>query len=343
MSQRQNNHRTRIGTYKLNSGGLSRPVALALMVLWFALLGLAALNHQNIIDWWKLRNYQAPTPIAQLATQDTMTGYARKIFYVNHPVIDDKKAFPKACPNNGAEKTIVLGCYHGYQAGIFLLTVTDSRLDGVQQVTAAHEMLHAAYDRLSSKERTRVNAMLEDYYQHDLHDPRILATMAAYKKSEPNDVVNEMHSVFGSEIANLPAGLQSYYSRYFTNRAAVTGFAASYQSEFTSRQATVSKDDAQLATMKTQISNMEADLESKQAAINTQQAQLLSLKNQNAASYNAGVPAYNQLITAYNAEVDSLKALVDQYNQLVGTRNTTAVEQDQLVNELTTNVQQINH
>ena len=328
---------------KLNSRGLSRPASYIVLVIWFGLLGLAALNRQNISDWWQLRHYQAPPAIAQLATQDTMTGYARKVFYVNHPALDSKSIFPTACPDNGGEQTIVLGCYHSDQAGIFLLNVTDSRLNGVEQVTAAHEMLHAAYDRLSGSERKKVDDMLMNYYSHDLKDPRLIATIAAYKKSEPHDVVNEMHSVFGTEVAKLPTGLEEYYNRYFTDRSKITGFATSYEEEFTNRQTAVANDDTQLSNLKSQINTMQADLKSKQDAINAQQSQLLALKNaNNISAYNAGVPGFNQQVDNYNSEVDTLQALVNQYNQLVASRNATALEQDQLINELSSKVKQIN-
>ena len=38
-------------------------------------------------------------------------------------------------------KTAVLGCYANREISIF--NVTDQRLDGIREVTAAHEMLHA--------------------------------------------------------------------------------------------------------------------------------------------------------------------------------------------------------
>jgi len=327
----------------LSQAGVSRVVTLVIVVIWCGLLGLAALNRQNIIDWWLLRNYQAPVAVSTLATQDTLTSYARKVFYVNHPLVDDKVSFATTCPNNGGEQTIVLGCYHGNQAGIFLLSVNDPRLDGVEQVTAAHEMLHAVYDRLSSKDRTKVDAMLMDFYQHGLQDQRIKDTIAAYKKSEPHDVVNEMHSVFGTEVPTLPSQLETYYQRYFVNRAAVAGFATKYQSEFTNRKTAVSQADVELAQLKAQINASEADLPTKQAAITSEQSRLLGLKNSgNISGYNAGVPAYNRLIDSYNAEVHDLQSLVDQYNTLVGNRNAIALEQDQLVNELKTNVSTIN-
>lgn len=316
---------------------------LAIVMVWLGLLGLVAANRQNILDWWRLRNYQAPAIVAQLAGQDTMTPYARKVFYVNRPAIDVKQQFTKACPNNGGEQTIVLGCYHGGQAGIFLFGVSDPRLDGVEQVTAAHEMLHAAYDRLSSSERQRVDTMLLDYYNHGLHDQRIINTIAAYKKTEPHDLVNEMHSIFGTEVANLPSGLEQYYQRYFTNRAQIAAYAAQYQAEFTSRQAAIASDDTQLASLKAQIDALEADLKTRQAAVSAQQSTLMSERSAgNISAYNAGVPAYNAQVDAYNAGVQTVQNLVNRYNRLVVSRNAIALEEDQLVNELSNSAAPIN-
>jgi hypothetical protein len=328
---------------RLQSAGASRLALLLVLLVWLAIFGLLAVNRQNILDWWRLRNYQVPAVVSQLAGQDTMTAYARMVLYVNQPAVDDRQQFAKVCPNNGGEQTIVLGCYHSDQAGIFLFGVSDPRLNGVEQVTAAHEMLHAAYDRLNSAERQRVDTMLLDYYNHGLHDQRIINTIAAYKKTEPHDLVNEMHSVFGTEVANLPSGLEQYYQRYFTNRAQIAAYAAQYQAEFTSRQAAVTQDDAQLSSLKAQIDALEANLKTQQDTISARQAALTNGRSAgNVSAYNAGVPAYNALIDAYNADVQTVQNLVNQYNQLVASRNAIALQESQLVNELSNSAAPIN-
>jgi len=327
------------------SSNFGRRLALTFVLLaWVAAVGLIAANRQNILDWWKLRQYRPPAAVSALASQDTMNAYGRKIFYVNHPSIEAKTAFAASCPKNGGEQTIVLGCYHPGESGIFLLSVNDQRLDGVEQVTAAHEMLHGAYERLSGPDRKRVDAMLLDYYNHDLHDQRILNTIAAYKRSEPHDVVNEMHSVFGTEVAQLPPGLETYYRRYFTNRAQIAAFAAQYQAEFTSREDALAQDDARLSALKTQIDQDESDLQIKQNEIDVRQNQLLAQKNSGDVNgYNAGVPGYNNLVDAYNIEVQTVKDLVNQYNQLVVARNAVALQENQLVKALSTDVAPIRH
>lgn len=328
----------------LSAGGMSRLSLLMMLIVWFGALGVVAANRQNIFDWWQLRNYQAPDNIVQLANEDSLTPAARKIFYVNHAAVDDKSSFSKLCPNNGGEQTIVLGCYHSNQAGIFLLSVGDTRLNGVEQVTAAHEMLHGAYDRLSSANKSHVNAMLLDYYSHGLSDPRILKTIEAYKKSEPNDLINEMHSVFGSEIAKLPPGLEQYYQRYFSNRAQVAAYATAYQEAFTSRQAVLSRDEELLSHLKLLIDAAEADLKTRQANISARQSALISQRNGgNIEAYNAAVPAYNGLIDQYNNEVQAVQRMIDEYNQLVASRNAVAFEEDQLINDLNPSSAPISH
>jgi hypothetical protein len=315
--------------------GISRVSTLIILVLWLLVVGGLVANRQNLYDWWQLRNYEPSTVVSQIASQTAMNDYGRKIFYVNHPAIVDKVDFQAACPEADTEHTIVLGCYHGGQAGIFLFDVTDERLNGVEQVTAAHEMLHGAYDRLSSKERARVNAMLQKYYNEELHDERILKTIDAYKKTEPTEIVNEMHSIFATEIRNLPTELEAYYKRYFSDRSQVALLAEQYQQEFTSRQQAVVSADARLSQLKNEIDGLQAELKTRQTQIETQQANLVALRKEgNITAYNAGVAPYNALIATYNNGVARLQSLISDYNKLVASRNAIALEQEQLVKNL---------
>ncbi|MEO8105079.1 MAG: hypothetical protein ABI602_01955 [Candidatus Saccharibacteria bacterium] len=309
-----------------------------------AIVLVAVFNLQAITDWLALRNYQPPAALAALAEQTTMTPEARRVFYVNHPELNSKAAFGNFCPSDQREKTIILGCYHGNQHGIFLLDVSDPRLSGVEDVTAAHEMLHAEYDRLSSRERGRVDAMLQAYFDNDLHDQRIIDTIAAYRTSEPKDVVNEMHSVFGSEVATLPSDLAQYYQRYFTNRAAVVAYAATYQDEFTSRQTAVAQDDRQLTALKIQITNGQDGLKARQATITSTQKTLLAARDRGDSTlYNAGVPGYNAMINDYNSQVEAVRTAIESYNALVTSRNAIALEEAALASELSSSVTPISH
>src|SRR3989344_1018679 len=125
-----------------------------------ALLVLGLLNLQAINDWLRLRNYDPPSAIAAIAKADQMTDNAKDLFYVTRPeLINQANDFRQACPS--FEQTIVLGCYRsGLSSAIYIYDVPDARLDGVVEVTAAHEMLHSAYDRLGQDEKNRIDGLL---------------------------------------------------------------------------------------------------------------------------------------------------------------------------------------
>ena len=310
-------------------------VSVALLI-WLVALTLILANRQSLSDWWRLRDYNPPASVSRLATQDTMDGYARHLFYLNRPqLLPTVTSFRKFCPEN--ENTIVLGCYHLGQNGIFIYNVSDPTLAGVQQVTAAHEVLHAVYARLSTKGRNYVDGLLENYYQHDLHDPRVQAEIKLYQQTEPHDVMDEMHSTFGTEIANLPAPLEAYYKRFFTNRSAIVAYEQLYEGEFTSRQNTMAQDDQQLANMKQQISAQETSLGTALNQINADQGRLNSLlSSEQTVAYNAAIPDYNSEVDAYNNGVDSLRSAITAYNQLVAARNLVAGQLTTLDNALDT-------
>lgn len=322
---------------------VSRLVFLLITSIAALVVVVGIVEQRAILDWLSLHDYHPPTAVQSLASETTMDDYARKVFYVNHPQISDKTSFSQACPN-GSEKTIVLGCYHPGQNGIYVLDVTDQRLNGVEEVTAAHEMLHAAYERLSSRDRSYVNSLLMDYYTHDLHDQRIKDTLNAYIQSEPGQLVNEMHSIFGTEVSSLPAPLEDYYKRYFTDRQKVTAYAAQYQAAFTSRQDQVKQYDSQLANLKSEITSDEGNLSSQATAINSSRSQLDSYRSSgDVAAYNAGVPDFNASINTYNRLAGTVRDLITQYNQIVVARNNIAVQENQLVQAISSNVSSISN
>lgn len=299
---------------------------LLLLVLLMAGIFLAAINLNTVTDWIRLRNYTPSTSVSALATQTAMSPTATHLFYINRPALyEDITSFRSACSDN--EQTIVLGCYKSGESGISIYNVKDTRLAGIAQVTAAHEMLHAAYDRLSGSQKKTVDAMLQSYYDNGLHDQRIIDTINDYKKIEPNDLLNEMHSIFGTEITTLPQNLEDYYKKYFVNRADVTNYAQQYQAEFTSRSDQIKAYDAQLESLKSQIDSEESSLTQQLAEINANRDNLDRYQQSgDITSYNAAVPGFNRSVDSYNAAVKKLKSDISRYNSLVAARNEIASE-----------------
>lgn len=305
--------------------GLLISLSIGALVLW---------KFQSIIDWWHLRGYSPASQIVEIADKTTMSGYGRRLFYVNHPQLLDIDVFSKRC-KVGAEKTIVLGCYNGGDRGIFLYNVTDERLSGVIETTAAHEMLHAGYARLSATQKDRINALLEQYYEHELKDERIRSTIDAYKISEPTELDNEMHSIFATEVRNLPSELETYYGEYFSNRDAVVSMTERYQAEFTSRRDQAEEYDKQLATLKPIIEANQAEITRQLAVLTAESTRMDSLKSAGRTDdYNALVDDYNASVKAYNALLTKTQSQIDEYNAIVEKRNALSLETRDLTEAL---------
>lgn len=292
---------------------------------------------QDIQDWWSLRQYQAPADIQKIADETTMVARGRDLFYVSQPQVEDREAFNMHCSRKG-EKTIILGCYSAQR--IYLYNVTDPRLYGVEQVTAAHEMLHAAYERMNSTDKTALNALLEAELPR-VTDERLQSLIALYAETEPGEKLNEMHSILGTEYGNLSPDLERYYQRYFSDRSKVVELANQYKGTFEASQAKIAQLEAQLAEIKQQIDTNTQVLTTKKAEIEAEVTRLNSLRSTNTTEYNKAVPAYYAMVAAHNRLVVDTRALIDQYNQLVMERNSEATAQNSLYNNLDSHYQTV--
>lgn len=299
------------------------------MVIVAALVGIW--QEQAIVDWYKLRGYQAPARIAQLADETTMTDYARKLYYVNRPQLITKSSFSSYCPT-GTEQTVVLGCYTSGDRGIFLLDVENAELDGIEQVTAAHEMLHAGYDRLSDGERERLNVLLAHFYENELKNVTIKNVIDSYKKTEPDHLPDEIYAIFATQVDELPVELERHFRHYFTERAKVVAFYNEYEAAFTSRQKRIEAYDIQLSAWKAEINHRDQQVKRSRDALERKNQQLTEHQtSQRYEAYNAGVDEYNALVASYNAELQALKNLITAYNNTVELRNAIAFEERSLV------------
>lgn len=293
---------------------------------------------QSILDWWTLRSYTAPVNIKQLADEDTMVGWGRDLFYVSEPQVEDSSTFNMNCSHTG-EKTIVLGCYTAQR--IYVYNVIDPRLNGVKQVTAAHEMLHAAYQRLDDGIKNQVDAWITAELPK-VTDQRLKALIALYNKNEPGELLNEMHSILGTEYGNLSPELENYYKQYFSDRSKIVGYANAYQSVFTASQSRIDQLETQLNRLKQQIDANTDEINQQRASLNSQNAQLNAMRQSDPETYNRQVPSYNTQVQAYNNLVVETRNLIDQYNQLVTEHNNEATAQNSLYQSLDSHYQTVN-
>lgn len=298
-----------------------------LLLVLLTIVAIILWQRQPIADWWQLRGYTPPSEINTLADETTMTDDARRLFYIYHPSIEDSATFNEHC--DIGEFTIVLGCYVSGR-GIYIFRVNDARLSGIEEVTAAHEMLHAAYERLSSKERKRIDGLTEQAFQQLTND-RIRQTIEQYRQKDASVVPTELHSILGTEAATLPAELETYYKRYFTDRSAVVGFSTRYETAFSERKAQADAYEQQLSSLKTDIEAKKKQLSEEENNLQTEYKALESSReSSDAASFNGRATVYNRKVDAYNKLVTQTSALIDRYNSIYEQYKQVVLEQQDL-------------
>lgn len=214
-------------------------------------------NPQPIIDQVTVWQFEPDDVIAGHVERLQLTDHGRFLYYASRPVVSSGERFAIDCPIDHNEQEFgVLGCYVHADKTIFVFDVTDPRLDGAEEVVAAHEMLHAAWDRTGSSERERLTALLDAEYARLIDDPEFSKRMAFYARNEPGQRANELHSIIGTEVATVSEELEEYYARYFRDRAVVTGLHAASYAVFVDLQ---EQADALVSQMEQLRASVEAD------------------------------------------------------------------------------------
>lgn len=308
-------------------------VVVSLAVLAGSIYGIT--HRQQILDYLALRNYTPSQRIVQLADETTMQDETRRVFYINHPELNNKTQFRQNCP--ATEQSIVLGCYIENN-GIYLLDVTDDRLSGVIQVTAAHEVLHAEYDRLSRAERANVDKMTADFFTQ-ISNERVKRTIEQYRSKDPSIVPGELHSILGTEIRNLSPELEAYYSKYFSDRAKIVSYSEGYEQTFVNLSDQVEDYDRQLQSLKETIESSRVEIQGQSSEIELKKSRLDSLLgNGETEEYNASVPAFNSEVNSYNQLLQRTKSSIAEYNDIVERRNSIATTEQELVEAINSNI-----
>jgi hypothetical protein len=227
--------------------GLGVAVIVALLVI---VAPWDAQRRQTIDDQIAVWTNPPTSQVEDLAETVDLTETGRRILFATQPSIEDATSFNKHCEVEGQT---VLGCY--YQGRIYVYAVTDQRLGGTVEVTTAHEMLHAAYERLSRDQRAEVDSVVQAYVDQLPADDPTLEVMASY----PDDqLADEWHSRLGTEYADLPADLETHYAEYFTDRSAVLELDAA-------STAALDAVEAQIDALVAQIDALAADLDERGA------------------------------------------------------------------------------
>ena len=296
-------------------------------------------NRGQIIDFITAKSFKPSSEIEQVEKAIELTDKGNIIFYASRPVLQGQDEFNESCDSHDDEIS-VLGCYS--DGNIFLYNIKDAELAGVVESTAAHELLHAAWERMSYSEKSEISDYIKDVFSSKNYHDMLDEDLEIYNDDE---LIEELHSRIGTEIADLPEALERHYAKYFKNQDLVVDYYDNYITPF--RELSEAIDE-----MTDKLEQMSADIDTKTAAYYRATDSLSSeidefnrcANTPNCFPTDALFYARRNVLlgeqSALDSMYDELDSLIDEYNGLVEEYNANILRGKALEEAINSNKQE---
>lgn len=297
--------------------------------LAIALMLFIIFNYDLSKDFIKSFSFAPTSEITKLQDNLELTYRGELVFKASSPQLESEIAFNTHCKSYNPGVS-VLGCYA--DDVIYIYNINSEDLSGAIESTAAHEILHAVWNRLSKSEKENLIPTLGQVYEENRSK---LAAIEDYEESERDD---EIFARAGTEIENLPTNLEETYSVYFKNRKKIVDYYNKYYEVFEKLSGNIKKIVSRIDELKISIDKKTEDYVSrseklkkdveefnkcadkmgcfsssdfinKRSELQTEQGALEKLHNE----ISAEVEEYNQKVLEYNN--NALK--IEQYTSII--------------------------
>lgn len=306
-------------------------------ILLLAAAGLVWTQRHYLQDSFIAAQFQPSAAVRQLTEDMKLTDEGKRYFYASQPEVHDAAAFNAHC-ERAEEQSAILGCYRNNH--IYIYAITNPELAGIQQVTAAHEMLHAAWERLPTREQDRLGTLLEAAYQ-SVKTADLETRMEYYARAQPGERSNELHSILGTESSALGPELEAHYGRVFSDRQAVVGLYQNYAGVFSSLKKeadelkrVITAEAANVAQQSSEYNAAVGTLNADIAQLNGQLSQVDRTNSAAVSSFNARRQQLMQRSAALEQTKREINQRVQEYNAQVARYNTLVVHSEQLTQSI---------
>lgn len=321
--------------YQKNNSVIHVIVSLLVCCLLVAASYLIIVNKQYIIDQITVWQFKPTAETLSLVERAGMNDYGKFIYLASQPKLDGTQDFNVEC-NRVENVTSILGCYT--EGRIYIYDVTDEQLDGIREVTAAHETLHAIYDRMSDDEKKRINALLEAEYSKIKNDSKLSELMDYYSKAEPGQRDNELHSLIGTEVSDISSELEVHYGKYFSDREKAVTLDEKYSGVFQRLEDRADELILQMNDLSTSISDRVTQYNVDAVALNIEITAFNKKAKSGDFSSQSDFNYERLLLVAKVAELNSTRNSINDdismYNQLLSEYNSIASQSEKLNNSI---------
>lgn len=212
--------------------------------------------------------------VVALADAAYLSPAGRDIFFATSPVVLDAEHFAGRCDEADSGLATsgggAVGCYQGATNAIVVYGPPDARLYAFVVETAAHELLHAAWARLTAGEQAAATPLLEAEVAGLPVDDPIHAAVAASVGDEPGNRATELFAYVGTQVwrdGGAAPDLEALYARFITDRRSLVAVHTGWVGMLDSMEASIEQAGAALGATRTANAADRAQYDADAAAV----------------------------------------------------------------------------
>ena len=302
-------------------------VGCLILLIIMGILTAGFLNRDFLLDYYAAMSYEPSDEMMEIRDKINLTENGEFIFNASRPVLDNRDDFNEHC-RTVASETAVLGCYT--DKTIYVYDIESAELEGIKEVTAAHELLHAVYARMDESKKAELQPILKQVYKENMDVLR--DDLDLYVDAEREE---EIYVRAGTEVADLPEILEKHYAEIFKDQDKIVAYYNDYSSVFKNLK-------AELESLAVEMEDLSGQIEEKKILYETK-AGILSAEITEFNECAARVGCFVGEVEFYNRRVELLGEqenlnefyneitnLIDAYNARVETYNADVLRSKEL-------------
>lgn len=304
------------------------------LVVFVVLAMVVVLNRGWIYDWYRGISYQPSGEMIAIRDKLQLTGRGEFLFNAAQPELNEATEFNKNCRQD-EDEVAVLGCYAA--GNIYVYNIDAVELNGIRELTAAHELLHAVWARMSDDEKVALVEPLTRTFEKN--QAFLGEEINTYDVSEKQE---ELYVRAGTEVKDLPETLEKHYAEIFRDQDRVVDLYNSYITVFREIKAEIEELANEMEELKVEIGVKTAEYE---RMFNQLEADIVSFNScaEVAGCFNSESEFYlrrNELVgrqNELNILNDEINELINEYNAKVDLYNEDVTESRKLQEMINSN------
>ncbi len=215
---------------------------------------VAFIKRDWIVDFFRGIGYTPSGEMLRIQKDLDLTEQGEFVFKASQPVLSGQTEFNEKCRRDDNSEVAVLGCYLGQN--IYVYNIDDKELDGIRELTTAHELLHAIWARMSEDEK--IDLVPELTKTFEVNQALLEEEINNYPLEEKQE---ELYVRAGTEIKNLPAKLEDHYAKVFKDQDKIVDFYEKYISVFNEIADELERLGDDLDRVGNEVDSLKADYE----------------------------------------------------------------------------------